>query len=353
MKILILKFHALGDVLRTSYILPGLYEKYDDPVIDWVTSPSAYDLLRYNPYIRNIASPQNGLDFLKHNHYDFVFSFDDEIEVLKLLDDVSYVKLIGAYMINGVRTYDPSSSEWFDMGLLSRYGKEVADKKKKANQREHNQIFSDMLAIKITTGYFFNSHCIDRRIKSLFDSSFFHLGINPSAGNRWKNKEIPLGELLLLINTLAKFHINGKEIKFHILGGAAEKERNLSISKSLCENFFKNWGGDNTLLEFASIVKNCNYLITGDTLALHLAISQNVPNLSYYAPTSANEIGTFGTGIKITSLSDDYCTYRSDADNSTITAERLIHAFITHCHTLGLQIDSMNTQGDMCNDCIS
>lgn len=87
-------------------------------------------------------------------------------------------------------------------------------------------------------------------------------------------------------------------------------------------------GSDASVLDFAAHVKALAFLITSESLALHLAISQSVPSLSFYAPTSAAEIGTFGRGIKVCSTTHDYCSYRPDADNSTITAERLWEAFL-------------------------
>jgi heptosyltransferase II len=49
--------------------------------------------------------------------------------------------------------------------------------------------------------------------------------------------------------------------------------------------------------------------------------------LSFYAPTSAVEIETFGLGVKVISTSPDYCNYQRDADNSSITATRIMAAF--------------------------
>ena len=80
---------------------------------------------------------------------------------------------------------------------------------------------------------------------------------------------------------------------------------------------------DLALQEFAGVIRELDLLITSDTLALHLAIAQGVPSVSYYSPTSAAEINTFGRGGKVSSLAEDYCSYRPDADNSTITALRL------------------------------
>lgn len=334
MKILILKFNALGDVIRTSYILPGLYKKYNAPVIDWITSSAAHELLRYNPYIRILASPQLGLEFLESNHYDLVLSFDDEDEVLSLIEEVRHDKVIGAYMQGDKKMYSSDSAEWFDMGLLSIHGKKIADARKKQNMREHNQIFADMLGIKIDSGTFFNSTLTEDRIARQFDKTVFNIGINPSAGSRWKSKELPFAETCQFIELLAQQRINNKNTCIHLLGGAAEAERHAAIKSTVRHGVIRDWGGENTLLDFAAIIKNCDYIVSSDSLALHLAISQQVFNLSFYAPTSANEIGTFGKGVKLQSLADDYCSYSPEADNSSITAERLQVVFNAHCLAL-------------------
>ena len=67
-------------------------------------------------------------------------------------------------------------------------------------------------------------------------------------------------------------------------------------------------------------------VITSDSLALHLAIAQGIKSLSFFAPTSSAEIGLFDNGVKVESLSEDYCSYVSDADNSSITSKRLLDA---------------------------
>jgi heptosyltransferase-2 len=57
---------------------------------------------------------------------------------------------------------------------------------------------------------------------------------------------------------------------------------------------------------------------------MHLAIAQDVPTLAFFAPTSAVEIDGFGRVQKVVSTAPDYCSYRSDADNSSVTAGRLL-----------------------------
>ena len=109
----------------------------------------------------------------------------------------------------------------------------------------------------------------------------------------------------------------------YLLGGLDDLEYN----KSLKLNFINNPNviilEPMSLLEFAAVIKNMDYLISADTMALHLAIAQKVKNISFYAPTSAVEIDVFGLGEKVISTSEDYCSYEKEADNSTITAERI------------------------------
>jgi heptosyltransferase-2 len=59
-KILIIKLDALGDVLRTTSILPALIKKYPNSGITWITRKNALPLLEKNSYIfRKCAVEEN------------------------------------------------------------------------------------------------------------------------------------------------------------------------------------------------------------------------------------------------------------------------------------------------------
>ena len=51
-----------------------------------------------------------------------------------------------------------------------------------------------------------------------------------------------------------------------------------------------------------------------------------VPLVSFFAPTSAAEIELYDLGEKVVSTASDACSYRPDADNRSITPERLADA---------------------------
>jgi len=323
--LLIIKYGALGDVLRTTYILPGLVKKYKGRArIYWLSSRGATDILRFNPYIYK-AVPVTGKtapSCLRKIRFNYVISLDDEKSLAGLTNFITYDELTGSYVSGGKTLYTKDSVPWFDMGLLSVHGKKKADMLKKRNKKPHNEILGRMLGIEIKKPYFFGNRKMyeeERKVCRRFKYRKT-IGLNLNAGHKWPSKGMPVNEARKLIVALA-----AKRYNVAVLGGKKDVLKNRLILRGI-------EGGNIHLLQpvgllrFAARIKNLDLLITSDSLALHFAISQGVKTVSFYSPTSAAEIDTFGTGVKVLSRSADYCSYRPDADNSTITAERVLKA---------------------------
>ena len=321
-RILILKLGALGDVVRTSYILPGLHERFGPGTsITWITAPAAIPILRFNPYVAELISIDRctnpaTISALKSVSYEWVLSFDDEVESCGLATQVSAKRISGAFVESGAIHYTEDTREWFDMGLISRFGKARADELKIANTHSHDAIFARMLGIRVDKPGFFNNPLSEAIAATMLQSLPRKIvGLNLSAGRRWPSKSLRQDEAIRLIDQLQAgggtcVLLGGRDDAPYI--EAITSQREIPVIHDL------------SLEEFAGVIRGLDLLITSDTLAVHLAIAQGVPSLSYYAPTSLPEINTFGTGARIASLSPDYCSYRPDADNSTITAERLL-----------------------------
>ena len=320
-RILILKLGALGDVVRTSYLLPGLHARFGPgTAVTWVTASGALPLLRFNPYVSELISidqckTQTAMNALCSHQYEWVISLDDEIESCGLATQVSAKRISGAYVASDAIRYTDDTRAWFDMGLISRFGKAKADQLKIENGLSHDAIFEAMLGVAIERPAFFNNSTSEAFARTLLPPAGKIVGLNLSAGKRWPSKSLRLDEAFALIDQLEAMGatcllLGGRDDAAYL--DAIATKRNINSIRDL------------SLDEFAGVIRGLDLLITSDTLALHLAIAQGVLSLSYYAPTSAAEINTFGAGSKIASLSADYCSYRPDADNSTITAERLI-----------------------------
>lgn len=321
MNILIVKFGALGDVVRTSYFAKCLRDKYGQELyLTWITSPAAMPILQNNLYIDKVC-----LDFseIKNEQFDVIYSLDDEIEILSQLAFLNYKKIVGAYLYSAtkIRTYCDESAAWFDMGLLSKLGKLEADNRKRANKRTHGDIFAQIFDTELPEPFFFqekNTSFISKK------DSDFKLGINPYAGDRWSSKEMLPNELEKLIRLLLGSTLFGSmKGKIILFGRGEDRKKNLEVASRFSDKSIEVANTDESVLNLATQIRSLSVLITSDSLAMHLAIAQRIPFLAFFAPTSAAEIDDFGFGQKLISTADDYCSYKKDADNKTITADRI------------------------------
>ena len=135
-KILIIKLGAFGDVIRTTPILHAL--KGD---IYWVTEKNAMPLLPKNK-ITEIFDIED--DFPENMDFDLVLSLDDEQKTAELASSVRHKQLVGSYIKNSKITYTELSACWFDMGLISRYGKKKADELKLNNTKTYQKYLFEM-----------------------------------------------------------------------------------------------------------------------------------------------------------------------------------------------------------------
>jgi len=324
--ILIVKRGALGDVIRTSYFARAIKEQHTgETKITWLTSPLCLPLLQFNPWIdRKVTTfPECQTD-----SYDRIYSLDDEHEALQGVATLKATAISGAYLDGGRPKYTEDTADWFDMGLLSRFGKERADELKKENAKGHAEIFSRIFEVSHVEPHFHGDPEQEGWSRKWLPDDFFHIAINPFAGGRWPSKELREAELRILISRLIAWNSpDGRPVQAILLGAGSDRERN----RSLAAHFPKRVrvaDTDSSVLRLAAIVRFSDALISSDSLALHLGISQRVPFLSFFAPTSATEIDGFGLGTKVISTSSDYCSYKRDADNSSITSDRLMEAFI-------------------------
>lgn len=339
-QILIVKTGALGDVLRTTSILPGLRAAHPGAEIAWVTAPAARDLLESNDEIdalldvdpKDAAAVAALAEDLAEDRWDWVISLDDEEPLCALATRLAPTRLSGAHLdANGARTYSDDTAPWFDMGLLSKQGKEAADRAKVVNERSHPAIYADMLGIEmgrpeleLPLDSLERAGAFARRCG--LDAVEVLVGLNTGAGGRWTSKALPEDRVVELARNL-DVALDGRAA-FLVLGGPEEAERNARILAALEAAGVRgvDAGTDNTLPDFGAVVDLCDLLITSDSLALHIGVARDVPIVAFFAPTSAAEIELYGLGEKVRSTGPDYCSYRPDADNSSITADRLAAA---------------------------
>ena len=339
-RILLIKTGALGDVLRTTSILPGLRALEGSGSIVWVTSPGAEPLVRDHPLLDDVRTwdgDPEGVDAcfasLGSKGHEWILSLDDERGPCRLatrLGANSGSRLSGAYEdASGELAYTDDMEAWFGMGLLSRWGKPEADKRKRENELSHGRIFAGMLGIEDSKPSLVLPGALVEQARENLGGRGVLIGLNTGAGGRWSSKGLSVErsvELAALLHDAL-----GSNVRFAVLGGALEAERNRRMVERLgaVEDLAVVDGGtENGILEFAAQVACCDVLISSDSMALHMGVALERPVVAFFAPTSGAEVDLFGHGRSIRSTSSDYCSYRPDADNSSITPERLCSAVL-------------------------
>ena len=122
MNTLIVKLGATGDVVRTTSLLSQLNGQ-----ITWITAPRnlvLLDGLRSNLRCFSWEERTIALD----RRYDLAINLEDTIDVAQFLRAVEYREIFGAYLgSNDSVMYTQSSKRWFDLSLISSYGRQKAD----------------------------------------------------------------------------------------------------------------------------------------------------------------------------------------------------------------------------------
>ncbi len=312
--ILVIKTGAIGDVLRTTCIIEGLIEKYLNPKIYWLTSFKSINVIDNNPHLRKVFVIENLDNQIYNLNFDLVLSLEEDKKCLEILTKIRKKTIFGVYENKSRKEYTPRSSYWYNMSLISKFGKETADALKKSNIFSYPEILYRMLELnwnKQKPKLYLKNNIMESSIKKIEKINLEKpiIGIVVGAGERWPLKVLPLDLQIKLINKIKKEIKNNAEIL--IITGPSDIEINKTkeIKKAIPSVKTHEIVDLNT---FFGIINLCDILITPDTLAMHVGISLNKYVLTYFTVTSAQEIEIYHGEKIITEDEEFYCSYSTD-----------------------------------------
>jgi len=307
-RILIIKLDAAGDVLRSTSILPALKKDHPGRSIWWVTENSSKPLLERNPFIDVLLAADPFLPGLfSATSFDQAFNFDMSRKAASILEMANApVKKGFCLSKQGVVVpLDSSAGEWFEMGIF--------DPVKRANKLTYqNHLFkmgglvysgeTPQLVLspqeKEWAQVFFREKRLGRFKKIV--------GFNIGSGGRWPMKRWRLDGFTWLARKMKKKY---PRVGILLYGGPEERNLMPALARKL-KGSCVSTGTENTLREFASLVGLSGVLVTGDTLALHVAIALQKRVVAYFGPTSDAEIDLYGRGEKVLPSSPCRCYYQ-------------------------------------------
>ena len=261
---LIIKLGAMGDVLRTTPLLRAINGN-----VYWITQKECIPLLMAGNNLKKIIDVDYAKRELRNMSFDLVMCLDDDIKAAELVTKFNSGSLIGSFVdVSGKVSYTDSSKEWFDMGLISKLGKEKADDLKKRNSKTYQEIIFGMIGKEFKgEEYIIN---FDGKLKRNKKKEEMLIGIEGRSDKRWPakqwNKYDQLDEVL---------RRDGLRVRFF-----QQREK---------------------INEYINDLSECDLIITGDTLALHVSLVLGIKSVSIFTCTSPAEIYDYGRTVKIIS----------------------------------------------------
>jgi len=258
MNTLIIKLGATGDVVRTTPLLEKLEGK-----ITWITEAKNIPLLEgLEKNLRSLSWERRST--VAGEPYDLVINLEDTQESGGFVGTLKYDRLFGAFLdADGKLVYTDDSRGWFDLSLISRFGKQEADRLKLKNRRSYQDLIFE------GAGFWFDGekYLLPEAARTNLCGD---VAISPKAGAVWPMKNWAYYEEL-------KCELEKTGIVVNVLPERA------------------------TLREHLGDVQNHRILVSGDSLPMHFALGTGTRCITLFNCTSPWEIYDYGVQHQITS----------------------------------------------------
>ncbi len=313
-RILIVKLAAVGDVLRTTSILPPLAAKYPGAHVTWVTRSAAAPLLAGNPLVDRVLPVEDQYAlYLANEEFDLGICLDADPLSATILSSASCRERFGfaADRAGRVQPVNDGAQEWWLLGLN--------DALKRQNRKTYQRIMYEICGLPLPvappqlrmteTERRFGEEFAARKGLGKFRRV---LGLNTGGGGRWQYKKWTFDGYLSFIRLFGSRHPDGAIL---LLGGPEEEELNAEIIRRVGGAVIDG-GCGNSLMQFASLVAAADAVLTSDSLAMHMSVALGKPTVVLVGPTSPWELDVFGRGEIVHSDIECLACYLSRCDKT-------------------------------------
>jgi ADP-heptose:LPS heptosyltransferase len=296
--LLIIKLDAMGDVLRTTCLLPVINKAWPEMRITWITRHESAPLLENNPYITDVVTYNtDAIVHLSSRTFDRVINLDAGkissglATIANAKEKIGYILHENSY----VTATSEAAEEWLRMGVF--------DDLKKVNKRSYQEIMCSIIDLP-TDGMKYVLELTDaekeegkQHLLNLgLDLDKSIIGIHTGGGGRWLLKQWREESFAALIPEL--LHELRHNTQILLFGGSLERELNRRIMDRANITVF-DAGSDNEVRHFAALINYCSVVLSSDSLAMHVALATGRRTVVLFGPTSHTEIELFGLGEKI------------------------------------------------------
>ena len=184
-KILIVKYGAAGDILRTTPILKALREKYENVQIYWLTNKRDKILIQDNPEIDyKLSFNFENILRLKSIKFHALFSLEIDKEICSVANLIDAEHKFGYYLD---KNDNPAA---FNKKAEYYLEKAWSDKLNKENRKTYQELLFDIceLEYKKQDYSFYLNRNEEEISKKLKGNNNFIIGISIATAKRWPSK---------------------------------------------------------------------------------------------------------------------------------------------------------------------
>ena len=289
MKILVIKFRNIGDVLLTTPLIKNLKLNYPDSQIDILVNEGTEAMLKYNPNVNKVFTYKRSyfksLPKIKRfiEEFKFLKSFKDYDIVINTTEGdrgafiakFSNAKIKIGYPVKKNLYLKNSFTHIMRKPPLLRH---IIENNLDAIRVLDKNIFEKKVEI-------FWSKEDKKKVDNLIDRDFIH--IHPVS--RWLFKCIDDKIMAQIIDYL---HKKGKKV---IITASPDKKELEKVEQiiSYCKNKPFNLSGKLNLNEVAYLSSKAKLFIGVDTAIMHMAAAVNTPVIAFFGPSGAFNWGAW------------------------------------------------------------
>ncbi len=296
-QILIIKLGAIGDVIRTTPLLHRLKVEHPSAKIWWLTLtpeilPSVVDEpLEFS--LKNVVS-------LRALHFDIVYNLDKDREACALAEELSATTKKGFRLNNGVISPVDAAAE-------DKYLTGIFDDVSKANTKSYPEELFEMCGFSFQG----EQYILDRPDVSgkswKINKRKQVVGLNIGCGGRWTSRLWEDKNWISLARGLKK---RGYEVV--LLGGEQEHKKNRKLARSSGAKYF----GHYPLQQFIALVDQCDLVVTGVTMAMHITIGLGKKIVLFNNIFNKHEFELYSLGTILEPDKPCHCFYQPTCTNS-------------------------------------
>jgi heptosyltransferase-2 len=321
--LLIVHLGALGAVVRSTSLLKAIKRKFPNSMLTWVTDAPAHKILQGHPGIdRVLTTSQEDLLSLSALEFDCAFVIDKSLKASGVLKHTTVDQVYGFVVepLNGaIVPATVAAEELWQLGLDNH-------KKFFVNQKPETQLMIEALELGpyqrdeywLPLSAKEEVQRIQRRCEFLAsEEKTLVVGLNTGCSHVIAHKKLTIEFHRQLIEAL---HTSYPQVQIVLLGGPEDARRNELIAQDLPVISTATESG---LRDGLVSVAACDVVITGDSLGMHMAISQGCQVIAWFGPTCAHEIDLYDRGVALKTLSPCSPCWKRTCEKATMCYDQV------------------------------